>query len=86
MTKTYETVEKIYYSIGEISAMIGVEPSCIRFWEKEFEQLRPKKKGRRGDRKFTEEDIKVVKRICRLLKHYEFTLSGTRKMLNRIMK
>ncbi|MBL7899499.1 MAG: MerR family transcriptional regulator, partial [Crocinitomicaceae bacterium] len=47
--------EKIYYSIGEVAAIFGVNTSLIRFWEKEFEIIRPKK-NKKGNRMFTRED------------------------------
>ena len=54
--------EKLYYTIGEVSDMFAVNSSLIRFWEKEFEVLKPKKNGK-GDRLFRPEDIKNLKLI-----------------------
>ena len=50
------TIKKIYYSIGEVAAMFDVNNSLIRFWEKEFSIIKPKK-NKKGNRYFTEKDI-----------------------------
>ena len=54
--------EKLYYGIGEVSKAFGVNPSLIRFWEKEFDVLQPKKNAK-GNRKFTPQDIKNLELI-----------------------
>ncbi len=73
-------IEKIYYSIGEVSDMFNVAPSLIRFWESEFEMIQPKK-NRKGNRQFTKEDINQVKLIYHLVKEKGFTLQGAKEML-----
>jgi DNA-binding transcriptional MerR regulator len=73
-------IEKIYYSIGEVSEMFNVAPSLIRFWESEFEIIQPKK-NRKGNRQFTREDINHVKTIYHLVKEKGFTLQGAKEML-----
>ncbi len=73
-------IEKIYYSIGEVSEMFNVAPSLIRFWESEFEIIQPKK-NRKGNRQFTKEDINHVKTIYHLVKEKGFTLQGAKEML-----
>jgi len=73
-------IEKIYYSIGEVSEMFNVAPSLIRFWESEFEIIQPKK-NRKGNRQFTKEDINNVKLIYHLVKEKGFTLQGAKEML-----
>jgi DNA-binding transcriptional MerR regulator len=73
-------IEKIYYSIGEVSEMFNVAPSLIRFWESEFEMIQPKK-NRKGNRQFTKEDINQIKIIFHLVKEKGFTLQGAKEML-----
>jgi DNA-binding transcriptional MerR regulator len=73
-------IEKLYYSIGEVSEMFNVAPSLIRFWESEFEIIQPKK-NRKGNRQFTKEDIDHVKTIYHLVKEKGFTLQGAKEML-----
>ena len=73
-------IEKLYYPIGEVGQMLGVSPSLIRFWEQEFDILRPKK-NRKGNRQFTEKDIENLKLIYHLVKERGYTLDGARKKL-----
>ena len=72
--------EKRYYSIGEVAKAFDVNASLIRFWEKEFDVLQPKKNAK-GNRKFTPEDIKNLKFIYHLVKERGFTLEGTKTHL-----
>lgn len=69
---------KMYYSIGEVASAFGENTSLIRYWEKEFEIIRPKKNAR-GVRLFTREDIKNLKIIYHLLKEKGFTIDGANK-------
>ncbi len=69
--------EKRYYAIGEVAKAFGVNASLIRFWEKEFSVLKPKKNAK-GNRKFTPEDIKNLKLIYHLVKERGFTLEGAK--------
>lgn len=71
---------KLYYSIGEVAQMFGVNESLLRFWEKEFPQLNPKKAGR-GVRQYKAEDIEVVKLIHYLVKERGMTLPGARQRM-----
>jgi len=73
-------IEKLYFSIGEVSEMFNVAPSLIRFWESEFEIIKPKK-NRKGNRQFTKEDIDNVRTIYHLVKEKGFTLQGAKEML-----
>lgn len=73
-------IEKLYYSIGEVAEMFTVAPSLIRFWETEFDIIRPKK-NRKGNRQFTKEDIDNVRLIYHLVKEKGFTLQGAKEML-----
>jgi DNA-binding transcriptional MerR regulator len=72
--------EKRYYGIGEVAKAFGVNTSLIRFWEKEFDALKPKKNAK-GNRKFTPEDIKNLKFIYHLVKERGFTLEGAKTHL-----
>jgi DNA-binding transcriptional MerR regulator len=74
-------VEKLFYSIGEVSEMMHVPISSIRFWENEFDILKPRK-NKKGNRLFTPEDIKNLKIIHHLVKEKGMTLAGTKKQLS----
>lgn len=69
--------EKRYYGIGEVAKAFKVNASLIRFWEKEFDVIKPKKNAK-GNRKFTPEDIKNLKFIHHLVKERGFTLEGAK--------
>lgn len=69
--------EKLYYSIGEVADAFGVNTSLIRFWEKEFDAIKPKKNAK-GNRKFTPQDIKTLELIYHLVKERGFTLDGAK--------
>jgi DNA-binding transcriptional MerR regulator len=73
-------VEKLYYSIGEVAEMFKVNTSLIRFWEKEFDVIKPKK-NKKGNRFFTKEDIDNFHLIYHLVKEKGMTLSGAKKKL-----
>ena len=73
-------IEKIYFSIGEVAKNLKVNPSLIRFWEKEFDIIKPKK-NLQGNRLFTTEDIKQLKLIYFLVKEKGMTLKGTKQIL-----
>ncbi len=72
--------EKRYYGIGEVAKAFGVNTSLIRFWEKEFDVIKPKKNAK-GNRKFTPEDITNLKFIYHLVKERGFTLEGAKTHL-----
>ena len=73
----HELAEKLYYSIGEVSKAFGVNPSLIRFWEKEFDEIQPKK-NLKGNRKFTKKDLETLRLIYHLVKERGFTLEGAK--------
>ncbi|TAI48110.1 MerR family transcriptional regulator [Flagellimonas allohymeniacidonis] len=75
-----ELPEKRYYGIGEVAKAFGVNTSLIRFWEKEFDVLQPKKNAK-GNRKFTPQDIKNLQLIYYLVKERGFTLEGAKTHL-----
>jgi DNA-binding transcriptional MerR regulator len=70
-----EPISKKYYTIGEVSEMIREAPSLIRFWEKEFDALKPDKTDK-GTRKYSEKDIQLLKLIHYLVKQKGYTLQG----------
>ena len=70
----------MYYGIGEVAEMYGVSTSLLRFWEKEFDILQPKK-NRKGDRFFTQKDMENLKVIFHLVKERGFTLKGAKQKL-----
>lgn len=73
-------VEKLYYSIGEVAEMFNVNTSLIRYWEKEFDIIKPKK-NKKGNRFFTIEDIENFNIIYYLVKELGLTLKGAQKKL-----
>jgi DNA-binding transcriptional MerR regulator len=75
-----ELPEKRYYGIGEVARAFEVNTSLIRFWEKEFDVLQPKKNAK-GNRKFTPRDIKNLHLIYHLVKERGFTLEGAKTHL-----
>ena len=80
MMNTELKPEKLFYSIGEVSEMFDVNASLIRFWEKEFDIIKPKKNAK-GNRLFTAKDINNFKVIFHLVKEQKLTLDGARKKL-----
>jgi DNA-binding transcriptional MerR regulator len=72
--------DKIYFSIGEIAEAFDVNASLIRFWDKEFDILKPKKNAK-GNRMFTQEDVKNLQLIYHLVKERGFTLEGAKTHL-----
>jgi len=72
--------KKLFYSMGEVSEMFDVKPSLLRFWESEFDVLKPKR-NKKGNRMFTPEDIENLKLIHYLVKERRMTLDGARKAL-----
>ena len=73
-------IEKKYFTIGEVADQLNVATSLIRFWESEFDIIKPKK-NRKGNRQFTKEDIKNVKLIYHLVKEKGYTLHGARDFI-----
>lgn len=77
-----DELTKLYYTIGEVATMFDVNTSLIRFWDKEFDIINPKK-NKKGNRLFTPKDIKNFNRIYDLVKIQGFTLEGARKALKK---
>lgn len=76
--------EKLYYSIGEVAGILDVNPSLIRYWEDEFNIIRPKR-NKKGNRLFTREDIDRLKLIHHLLKNKGYTLKGAKEAMKENM-
>jgi len=72
--------EKRYYRIGEIAKAFNVNPSLLRFWEKEFKEIQPRKKEG-GARKYTPDDVNTIQKIFYLLKEKGLTIEGAKKQL-----
>jgi len=80
MIPSEKDFQKRYYSISEVAAMFDVSTSLIRFWENEFEVLKPFKNAK-GDRRFTPENIAQIQQIYHLVKERGFTLQGAKQEL-----
>ncbi len=75
-----EQTEKLFYSISEVSEMFELNASTLRFWEKEFDFLKPAK-NKKGNRLFTQKDIDSIAKIVELVKQKGFTIQGARDHL-----
>ena len=73
-------MEKLYYSISEVAEIFDVAPTLIRFWEKEFEQIKPRRNSK-GNRQFTNNDIETFRVIYHLVKVRKLTLEGAKQEL-----
>jgi DNA-binding transcriptional MerR regulator len=85
MTPPEEPLQKRYYSISEVAAMFEVSTSLIRFWENEFDMLKPHKNAK-GDRRFTPENIEQLRQIYRLVKERGFTLQGAKQEIRNMQE
>ena len=74
-------MEKLFYSISEVAKMFGINQSNLRFWEKEFKQLKPKRNDK-GTRFYTPDDIQIIKQIIYLTTEQKLTLDGARRKLS----
>src|SRR3954447_13482434 len=75
-----EIPDKLYFKIGEVSDLLGVEPYVFRYWESEFSVLSPKKSGT-GHRLYRRKDVELLLRIKHLLYEKRFTIEGARQSL-----
>ncbi len=82
MQKKKAESSRIYYSIGEVARMFNVNTSLIRFWEKEFDVLRPHK-NKKGNRLFTRKDVDNLHTIYHLVKERGYTLKGAKEKLKK---
>ena len=74
------SIKKLYYSISEVSKITDTEQYVLRYWETEFEQLKPQK-NRAGNRIYTNKDIQLIMYIKELLREKKYTIQGARKIL-----
>jgi DNA-binding transcriptional MerR regulator len=74
------SIKKLYYSISEVSKITEVEQYVLRYWETEFEQLKPQK-NRAGNRIYTNKDIQLILHIKALLREKKYTIEGAKKIL-----
>ncbi len=72
--------EKLYHTIGEVSQMLGVNPSLLRFWETEFPDIQPHKNSK-GTRYYTADDIALLRHIYHLTRDCGYTLDGVKEQL-----
>ena len=73
-------IKKLYYSISEVSKITGLEQYVLRYWETEFDELKPAK-NRAGNRIYTNKDIKLIMHIKKLLRDEKYTIEGAKKVL-----
>lgn len=85
MAYVEKKVEKLYYSIGEVAEMLQVNASLIRFWEKNFKIIKPRK-NKKGNRLFTKEDVDNLKLIYHLVKEQRLTIEGANLKLEQDKK
>jgi DNA-binding transcriptional MerR regulator len=76
-----EIPDKLYFRIGEVAGLLGVEPYVLRYWESEFPTLAPKKSGT-GHRLYRRKDVELLFRIKHLLYEKRFTIEGARQTLH----
>lgn len=79
---SHKESEKMYYSISEVSAMLGIPASTLRYWEKELPSVNPRK-SQGGTRKYAASDIDELRLIHRLVKVEGHTIEGVKKLLRR---
>lgn len=79
--KSDSEIKKMFYKMGEVSAIIGVPASMLRFWEKEFDCLKDLHKNRKGDRLYTEQNIEDLKTIHFIVKEKGYTLQGANEYM-----
>jgi DNA-binding transcriptional MerR regulator len=71
---------KLYYRIGEVSSIVGVQPHVLRYWESEFRSIRPQK-SHKGQRVYSRRDVEKLLKVKDLLKNQGFTIAGAKKKL-----
>ncbi len=81
MSSNPQKPSKLFYRIGEVSRLTGLEPYVLRYWETEFPQIKPDK-GTSRQRLYKKKDLDIILRIKHLLYQEGFTISGARKKLN----
>ena len=82
-TPSNPSTVKLYYRIGEVSEIVGVEPHVLRYWETEFRSIRPQK-SRKGQRIYSRRDVDRLLKVKDLLYTHGFTIAGARKKLREV--
>jgi len=80
VTVRRELPAKLYYRIGEVSSIVGVEPHVLRYWETEFRSIRPQKSAK-GQRIYSRRDVETLLKVKELLYSHRFTIAGARRKL-----
>ena len=78
-------MKKFYYTIGEVANLLNLKPHVLRYWEKEFSQLHPRKREGRN-RRYNPEDIELLKKIKYMLYIQKFTIEGVRRKLKEMKR
>ena len=73
-------LEKLYFRIGEVATIVGVEPHVLRYWESEFRSIRPQKSSK-GQRIYSRRDVETLQKVKELLYSHRFTIAGARRKL-----
>lgn len=77
-----ELPAKLFFRIGEVAGLVGVEPHVLRYWEREFKSIRPQK-STKGQRVYSRRDVETLMRVRELLYREGFTIAGARKRLQK---
>jgi len=80
-TSGNKMVKRYYYTMGQVCKMVNLEPSVLRFWQKEFRTLNPHRRDKLSNRRYTLHDIEIIKQIKFLLYDQKYTIKGARKQL-----
>lgn len=80
MSLRRELPAKLYYRIGEVAGLVGVEPHVLRYWETEFRSVRPQKSAK-GQRIYSRRDVETLMKVRELLYAHKFTIAGAKKKL-----
>ncbi len=80
MSDRRELPAKLYYRIGEVAGIVGVEPHVLRYWETEFRSVRPQKSAK-GQRIYSRRDVETLLKVKELLYAHRFTIAGARRKL-----
>ena len=80
MPGRHELPPKLYYRIGEVAGIVGVEPHVLRYWETEFRSIRPQKSAK-GQRVYSRRDVETLLKVKDLLYQHKFTIAGARRKL-----
>lgn len=82
MSERSSLPSKLYFRIGEVAGLVGVEPHVLRYWEREFKNIRPTKSAK-GQRVYSRRDVENLLRVRELLYKEGFTIAGARKRLQK---